>query len=346
MKKFSGIILSFFCVLVMCFSFAGCSDAEKSKLLEISNRYEKISTDNEKIFNGGMFNPTYESNNLILVINSSNEKYNILKTDNNLSDYSSRGAYGILFQAINSTKLKSNALTVTANNKKISKEYKVSMYESLEDLEKNIKNLIKTKSDLESAFETDNRDAEVVANQDLTLYSLNNYVDNLNKCLKDLLKFNKNYYNAIVNNFTKPISVDDLLYNKSINSISKEDINQLINNANLLMSEFVLYYNVDVCLNVNQDVEIITLLTKLLNIQFSLEDKLITDETSLNDYKIIRTMEESLNKSEISFNNSINGLTKENAKEDSNLSRIEFIDTYKNNLINYANRLIELLNKV
>lgn len=346
MKKFSGIILSFLCLLVMCFSFAGCSNAEKASLIDISNKYEKISTDNEKIFNGGMFNPTYENNDLTLIINSSNEKYNVLKTDNNLTDYSSRGAYGILMQAINSTKLKSNALTVTANNKKISKKYRVSMYEGLEDLEKDIKNLNKTKNDLESIFETDNRDAEVVANQDLTLYSLNNYVNNLNKCLKDLLKFNKNYYNAIINNFTKPMSINDLLYNKSISSISKEDINQLINNANLLMSEFILYYNVDVCSNVNQDAEIITMLTKLLNIQFSLEDKLITNETSLNDYKIIRTMEESLNKGEISFNNAINGLTKENIKEDNNAGRIEFIETYKQNLISYANKLIKFLNEI
>lgn len=346
MKKFSGIVLSFLCLLVMCFSFAGCSNAEKAKLLDISNKYEKISTDNEKIFNGGMFNPTYENNDLTLIINSSNEKYNILKTDNNLTDYSARGAYGILMQAINSTKLKSNALTVTANNKKVSKSYKVSMYESLEDLEKDVENLNKSKQKLESAFKNNSGDAEVIANENITLYNLDNYVGDLNDCLKDLLKFNKNYYNAIVKNFTKQMSINDLLYKKSISSISKEDINQLINNANLLLSEFVLYYNVDVCSNVNQDAEIITILTQLLNYQFTLKDETTTDETILNNYKVIRTLEESLNKSENSFNNAINGLTKENVKEDSNISKVEFIDSYKYNLINYGNKLVEMLSKI
>lgn len=346
MKQFSKVFLSLLCLVFLSFSFAGCTKAENAKLIDISDKYTQIyksyDKDNGQIFYGSSFNPSYTTNLSLIISTDTTGVYNVLNSSTSTENFSGRGAYAILMQSVNSTYLNNNALTILKNNDLTEKKYKKAMYEALESLQKNVKTLKTNKKSLENIFDNDNRDAEIVSKQDLTIYNLNRYKNSLNLCLKDLLKFNKNYSLALVNNITKPVTLDDLLYNHTSVAVTKEYNNQLINTANILLSNYVLSYDLDILNDVN-DKDMINLLTKLLDLQLGLKDETVTEAETINKYKNIRTMEDSASKLEVSFENCIKTLNNKNYLEEKNKETIKFVENYKISLINYANKLVSYL---
>lgn len=344
MKKISAILLSFLSFIV--FLVSGCTYADNATLLKIKEKYDSLSKNNTELFYGSKFYVSYpKCTNLqnLITYDSLPEYYN-LKLDLSISDYSNRGAYGVLMQAVNTTFLNNSAaLEFSDNNKKTSKQYKKAMYLALEDLQKNIKPLLNSKKDLESVFNSDSRDAEIVAKQDLTKYCFNNYIKNLNKCLNSLLDLNRNYNNALINEIFPIVSINDLMY-KEFSSIDFDYNNALINNACIVLSNYVLSYDVNIKKDVNADSEIISILKKLLNIQYALSVESITDSEKIGNYKIVRLMENSINENEVVFENIMSTLnSKSDLTSQENLEKVNFINNYKENLINYGNKLIKYL---
>ena len=143
MKKFSGLILSFVCILTIILT--GCTYADNATLLSIKEKYNYITTNNEEIFYGSELHLTYNSEDLLFLINSDNENYNILKTNSSISDYTTSGGYGLLMHCVNSTNLSNNALSIISNNAITDKKYKVGMYNALASLQENVKKLYNDK---------------------------------------------------------------------------------------------------------------------------------------------------------------------------------------------------------
>jgi len=341
MKKLSLVFISCLCLVVL--FFAGCTYADNATLFSISDKYSNIVKNNEKIFDGQSFRPTYDSVSLNLIINSDNENFNILKTSTNRADYSANGAYGLLMSAINSTYLTNNALAILTNNEITEKQYKKAMYEGLESLQSDIKNLNNFKKSLESVFENDSRDATLVSGTDLTKYNLNKYIASLNLCLKDLLKFNKNYNLALKNNIVKPVALNDLLYGSNPNLVISADYNnQLINTLNITISNFILNYDIDILNNAN-DQELLEILIRLLNKQYVLNTADNSNSNVIVSYKLIRTLENSVLQNEEIFTNNLIGLNKNNITNKQNEGAVEFINNYKQSLVNYGNKLIKYL---
>lgn len=344
MKKISQIILSILCLLTISFSFAGCTNSTNARLIDISNKYDKLGKNYTTIFQGNSFNPTYQSFDLASLINSTSDiNYSVLTSNSSQTNFDNRGAFAILMQSVNSTYLNNNALQILSNNKITNQKYKKAMYESLEKLEKSVKSLNVSKKQLEDVFENDSRDAEVISKQELTLYHLKNYKNKLTVCLKDLLKLNRNYNLAIVYNISKTIKLEELLYEKASITIEKGHNNQLINTANILISNYILEYDIDVLNDVN-DNELLTILTKLLNLQAGLKSEGVNDENAFNKYKVLRTFEYDLTQLETSFTNNIKNLNSNNLND--NLDKVEFVNSYRLNLINYGNKLIDYLKSI
>jgi len=322
----------------------GCSYADNATLISITEKYNYISSKYDEIFAGSRFMPSYKSDNLNYMINSEDINYNILKTDNSFEIYDARGEYGILMEGVNSTYLNSNASSVLANNEVTEKKYKKNMYISLENLQKNVKKLDTSKTSLESVYNNDQRNAQIVSEQELTKYNLNKYINNLNACLKNLYQFNKNYNLALNNNIIKPINLEELLYETNMStSVSNEYITMLINNANLMISNYVLNYSIDLKANILDSTDLLNAMAEIMNEKSRLNssDKL----NALESYKIIRTMEDAIRKNETSFNNACKVLNKNsfaNPSENESLA-INNIQTYRNELFNYVSDLIEFL---
>ena len=344
MKKFNSLIIALICLISL--FLVGCSYADNATLLSLTEKYNYIATKYDEFFVGSRFIPSYQSDNLIVMINSDNKNYNILKTNNTLGNYTLRGAYGILMEGVNSTYLNSNASSVLANNELTKKEYKKEMYLSLESLEKNIKTLDTNKTSLQSVFNNDQRDAVVVGEQELTQYNLNNYINSLNSCLLDLYNFNKNYNLALNNNIIMPINLDELLYGVNISTdVSNEYITMLINNANLMISNYVLNYSIALEGDILNSADLLNLMAEIMDEKVRLNT---SDKTNaLDGYKIVRTIEDGLKHSEIAFNNacaSINKNSFTNPTNEESLA-INSIQTYYNQLFSYATNLIEFLQK-
>lgn len=342
MKKFSAIVVVFICIISL--FLAGCSKADNATLVSISDKYSYIAGKYDELFLGNRFIIDYNSDNLSNLINSSNENYNVLKTDDSLEDYTSRGAYGILMEGVNSTYLNSNASSVLANNEKTEKKYKKAMYLSLEDLQKNAKKLDTSKTSLESVFNNDQRDAELVAEQELTKYNLNEYIKNLNACLSNLYDFNKNYNLALNYNIIKPVSLNDLLYGlNTTTTVSNVNITMLVNNANLLISNFVLNYSINLKGDILDSRDLLNSMAKILTEKSGLttDDKI----NALDGYKIIRTFEDGLIKSETAFINAYKTLNKDSFlnPNETEIKAIENIENYKKELSSYVNKLIVFL---
>jgi len=342
MKKFSSLIIVFICLISLV--LVGCSYADNATLISITEKYNYISSKYDEIFAGSRFMPSYKSDNLNYMINSEDINYNILKTDNSFEIYDARGEYGILMEGVNSTYLNSNASSVLANNEVTEKKYKKNMYISLENLQKNVKKLDTSKTSLESVYNNDQRNAQIVSEQELTKYNLNKYINNLNACLKNLYQFNKNYNLALNNNIIKPINLEELLYETNMStSVSNEYITMLINNANLMISNYVLNYSIDLKANILDSTDLLNAMAEIMNEKSRLNssDKL----NALESYKIIRTMEDAIRKNETSFNNACKVLNKNsfaNPSENESLA-INNIQTYRNELFNYVSDLIEFL---
>ncbi|MBE5745786.1 MAG: hypothetical protein E7359_00655 [Clostridiales bacterium] len=345
MKKISGILFAIVCMFSIVFS--GCTYADNATLLSIYEKYSYISNKNEEFFNGQRFIPEYSSDNLLAAIYSENEDYIVLKTDNLDSVFTDRGLYGILMQSVNSTYCStSNALHVVTNNDLTEKQYKKSMYTSLDNFQKNIKTLKKTKDSLESAFNNNSGDSSEIAEERLSLYNLEKYKDALNTSLLYLLSFNDNFTKAINNNIDQPQNLTDLLNNSSLSiSVSNGNNNMLINNFNIMASKFVLNYSINVKNDIYSAEDLINTMAKLLNLQVLLPSAQLTSQEVIDEYRIIRCLEDGVLNKEVTFNNCIkvlntNSFEKPSALETSAINSVE--DIY-NQLLSYGNRLIVYL---
>lgn len=342
MKKFSTLLVVLMCLISLV--LVGCTKADNATLTSISNKYNYIAQKQDEIFVGSRFMPTYKSDNLNNMINSENENYNVLKTDSSLDNYLNRGAYGILMEGINSTYLNSNASSVIQNNEITDKKYKKAMYLALEDLQKNVKKLDTNKTSLESVFNNDDRDALVVGEQELTKYNLKKYKNSLNTCLKNLYTFNKNYNLALNNNIIKPTSLNDLLYGLNTStSVSYEYITMIVNNLNLMISNYTLQYSIGLKDDILDASDLLNNVATMLNVWKNLTtgDKANT----LEDYKVLRTLENGLLGSENAFNNAVKVLDKNSFTDpsDKEESAIDCVENYYNELLSYSNTLIDFL---
>lgn len=347
MKKFSGLILAILCVLVVCFS--GCTYADNATLISIGTKYEGIYRNNETIFNGNRLNPSYSSGSLSLVINSENNKYNILKSENNVSNYENYGTYGVLMQSANTTYLSNNALSILSNNDKTNKEYKKQMYLALDSLNVNVVRLKDIKVSLESVFNNDTRDAQVIAEQEIAIYNLKNYKNSLNNCINDLLKFNKNYNLALNNNLAIPVSLEDLL-SKSNETLTLEPFlnNVLINNYCLVATNVVLNYYIVVKEDFTSANDLVNILKQLMPLQNGLTVENMETTEQKDAYKIIRTYEDSILKAEATFESNLKLINK-NSFNNSNINEenaINYITNYSLQLKNYGEKLIDYIKTV
>lgn len=342
MKKFSSLLVVFMCFITL--FLAGCSKADNATLLSIDAKYNYIANKQDKIFVGSRFLPTYNSDNLINAINSSINDYNVLKTDSSIENFTNRGLYGILMESVNSTYLNSNASSVIQNNEITQKKYKKAMYLALERLQKNAKKLDTSKISLESVFNNDNRGFQIVCEQDLTKHNLNKYIKYLNVCLNNLYDFNKNYNLALNNNIIVPIKLDDLLYGlNATTTISNEYITMLVNNINLMISNFALNYSIELKQDIMSAKDLIEKSAEILTQRkrVNSEDK----QNALDNYKILRTLENGLLNTEVAFNNACKSLNQNsfvNSSEQEILA-INLIENFKNELLSYANHLIAFL---
>lgn len=344
MKKFSGIVLSF--VLLLVLFVGGCTYADKATLVSIKDKYNYISSNNQdNLFVGDDFNPVYNSGNLHLAITDNDIiKFNCLKSSGDRNNIAYCNVYGLLFRAINSTFSTTDALSISYD-KITEKQYKKNMYTALENFQRDIEKLKTHKKSLESVFNNSSKSYLDVAEEETANYNLNNYLNSLNVCLNELLDFNRNYHLALVNNISKPISIEDL-FEKTASEIelNYSAYHQLINNCNILISNYILTYSVNLIGNINENSQLIDCLKELLILQNS--PKMVVGEADkIENYKMVRVLEDSVNKNEQVFVSCCKNLTKETVtSEDEKYSYNQnLIKSYANKLITYSNKLISYL---
>ncbi|MGN1208217.1 MAG: hypothetical protein ACI4TI_01990 [Christensenellales bacterium] len=342
MKKFSGLVLSFLMLLVVCFS--GCTYADKATLLTIQEKYNYISSKNQNIFVGDEFNPMYDSEKMLLAINDSELKeFSLLKSDTDRQNFENCNVYGLLFRAINSSYLTNDVLTIT-NDATTRKEYKKNMYVSLENLQNHLQTLDSTKRSLESVFNNNAKSYMIVAKENTAIYNLNNYMNSLHACLDDLLDFNKAFNDAVINDIAKTPNLDSILY-ETIAKVDYSANNQLINSCNLLISNYILSYSANLLLDAGENEKLVSNLRELLSEQVLLKSGEVTSDIGVENYKIARVLEDSLKKEEKTFDLICSGLTKEklNSEKPEDEFNNNFVKTYANKLLDYSNKLIEYL---
>lgn len=342
MKKFSTLVLSFLVLIVAVLS--GCTHADNATLLSIQEKYNYISLNNENVFVGDVFNPNYQSEKLTLAISDDDltDFNNLLSSDDRMS-FDSLGVYGILYRGINSTYLTNDVLSVT-NNAQTRKEYKKNMYIQLENLQSHIGSLNSTKRSLENVFNNSSKSYMIIAKEDIAKYNLTNYYNSLNKCLKDLLEYNKVYGDAVNNDIVKIVTIDDLLYGGNV-TIDYSANNQLINDCSLLISDYILNYSINVKNNALENKELISNLKEILSLQISLKSDDVTESEKLEGYKISRVLEDGVKKQSEIFDDLLEKNKKEvfsSIKEEDKYKQ-EFIESYKNKLLDYSNKLISYL---
>lgn len=345
MKKFSAIFLSLMLIIVGLVS--GCTKADNATLVGIQNKYDYIVSINEEIFSADtkLFNPIYQESKLVEAINDNAfEDFNCLKSNEISQDYVSNNIYGVLYRGLNSTFLYTKALTIT-NDKNVDKKYKKNMYIALENLQNHVKNLNSTKKALESMFDNDTKTYLVIADEATTKYNLEKYKNSLNICLYDLYDFNNNYNLALINNLYMPIELDDLLYNATDVKISFTENNYLINTCNLMISNYILNYSISLKENVNENKTLIENLRTLSSLQLSLKTADIDQNELIEDYKLLRMMENTLKSEEKNFNTICQSLTPEKISNNDEKYEFDknFINSYSNKLIDYSNKLITYL---
>lgn len=343
MKKFSVTILSL--LILMIVFVGGCTKADNATLVSIQEKFSYISSNNEEIFVGDLFNPSYNDSKLQATINDPEfEKYYNLKSVSDMHDFVNNSSYGLLYRAVSSTSLYNRALNIT-NNEITDKEYKKNMYVALENLQEHVKNLNSSKKVLESVFANSSKAYVDVASEQTALYDLEKYTNDLNVCLNDLFAFNKNYNLAMVNNISKPIDLNELLYEKVNVEVSHSDNNHLINTCNLLMVNYVMKYSINLKCDVNENSNFIESLRTLLLTQASLKSDSISDISKVENYKLLRMMEDSLVKEEVLFEESCSKLSKTALEKEEQKDSFDknVIQNYKNKLIDYSSKLIKYL---
>ena len=343
MKKFRVTVLSLLILMIMFVS--GCTKADNATLVSIQEKYSYISSVNEEIFVEGLFNPSYNDSKLQATINDTEfEKYYNLKSVGDMHDFVNNSSYGLLYRAVSSTSLYNRALNIT-NNEITDKTYKKDMYIALENLQEHVKNLNSSKKALESVFTNSSKTYVDVANEQTALYDLEKYTNNLNICLNDLFDFNKNYNLAMVNNISKPLGLNELLFEKPNVEVSHSDNNHLINTCNLLIVNYVMKYSINLKDNVNENLTLIETLRTLLSSQASLKSDSVSDISKVDNYKLLRMMEDSLIKEEVLFEESCSKLSKSAFEKEEQKDSFDknVIQNYANKLADYANKMIKYL---
>lgn len=351
MKKISSIILSILCLVVLFFS--GCTYADNATLLSIQEKYNEITSKNGEIFNGDYMFITYSPNITLLSLDSNYPLYYNLRTSESVENC---GAYGVLMQAINSTYLRNGALSIISNNEITKKAYKKNMFEALEKLQTNLKALNNNKKSLESIFKIEGDDYSDVVTKELTQYRFNNYIDSLNVCLGNLLDFNRNYNDALVENISPVISLDDLLYTNTSNlKITKDHNNKLINALNIYISNYLLTYSAKIKNNIGEDAELVNVLKTLTQLEIDLttltetvasngKDPDILDVEKIDTYKVLRAMEQSVKDKELTYTNIMKTISQESDLAlEKNALKVDFVENYRDGLVNYGNQLITYL---
>lgn len=352
MKKFSGVVLSLLLIIVCTF---GCTYADNATLSTINTKYENL-VENESyknsIFKGKYLTLSYEGkiNSAITTTSTSlddnSRKFTLLKASTNVEDYENCSHYGLLCYAVNFVYLNNlSTLNSVANDKKVPKEIKKEMYNSLDDLEDKVEELKKQKLFLESIFDDDSRDFQTIAKTQLTQDTLDEYLKSLNKTLSSVLKFNNLAFNALEN--IQPRDLDSI---NSLTEITNSDVNAVIVNAVLLISNYCLEYDIslkDELVEKNYDVTLINFLKQLLN----LTKKTYTGKgtsSKIADFKLICIDENGLMKNETLFKKAISGLEKKDFEDDdlsnSKRSKILVVEDYRENLTNYLSKLTNFLN--
>ena len=343
MKKFSVTVLSLLILMIVFVS--GCTKADNATLVSVQEKFSYISSNNEEIFVGDLFNPSYNDAKLQATINDpAFKQYNNLKSVGDMHDFLNNNSYGLLYRAVSSTSLYNRALNVT-NNEITDKEYKKNMYIALENLQSHVKNLYSSKKALESVFANSSKAYVDVASEQTALYDLEKYTNDLNACLNDLFDFNKNYNLAMVNNISKPIDLNELLYQKINVEVAYSDNNHLINTCNLLIVNYIIKYSISLKSDVNENLALIETLRTLLSTQVSLNGDSVSEINKVDNYKLLRMMEDSLVKEETLFEESCSRLSKQALEKNDQKDSFDknVIQNYTNKLIDYSGKLIKYL---
>lgn len=354
MKKFSGVVLSLLFVII--FSF-GCTYADNATLTTINSKYDDIvNNENYKnsIFKGKYLTLSYEGkilsaiNNTSETIDDNSKKFTLLKTATNVEDYENCSHYGLLCYAVNFVYLNNyQTLNSVANNNKVPQDIKKAMYNNLDELEKRVKDLKKQKLFLESVFDDDSRDYQVISKTQLTQDTLSEYLTSLNETLSTVLEFNNLSFKALEN--IQPRTLENI---NSLSEFTNSDVNSLIVNAVLLISNYVLEFDIALkndLVNKNYDVTLINFLKVLLNLTKKTYTGKSTD-SKLADFKLICIDENGLLNQEKLFKKAIADLNEKDFLNEelstSKLSKIAVVENYKNNLSSYLSKIIKFLNNV
>lgn len=354
MNKFSKIAISFLSVF-LCFIFVSACSSNKTTLAKIQEKYNTISSTNEEFFFGSRFYVTYNSDKLSNLIYSTNPDYDLyrtLKDSQNMgeTDILSRGSYATLINAVCSTyqSYDIDAIFGTVrNNKETDKEYKVNMYDALEELEKDLSTLSKEKFSLESCFNNVSTTESILADDYITKNNLAKYKDALTNCVKDLWNFNNNLQMALTYNISptsigKDLSIQDILYNVAGLEITFDMNNKMINNSTLTITNFIIKYYIDVRQNIDYDKTLSQNLAKLLNLQRKISKESKNTDEARQNFKLIKMFENEIENLEKTFNSQIQNLTAENLK-DADSKTISLIEDYETKLISYSNKLVSYL---
>lgn len=353
MKKISGVVLSLLFIVIFAF---GCTYADSATLNTINTKYENI-TSNEQyknvLFKGNYLALTYNGKLNSAIANTSGNlsekerKFTLLKTSSNVEDYLNCSHYGLLSYAVNTTYLSNlSTLNIQANNNKVSQNLKTEMYNKLDTLEKNVKDLKTQKEFLESIFDDDSRDFQEITKTTLTQDTLDGYLNSLNNTLYTLLEFNNLAFDALES--IQPRELENI---NLLTEISNSDVNSLTANAVLLISNYILCYDIKLrndLVKESYDVNLINLLKQVLNLsKYNYSSAKAND---IKNFKLICVDEKGVLDNEKLFKQAISGLQKndflETELDSSKQARINVVEDYKTNLINYLNKLINYLNNI
>ena len=339
MKKFSSILVCFMLMLVVL--LGGCSKADNASLLDIRQKYSDISSNFDGLFVGDAFNPSYCDQMLNATKSAETGKFYYLKSDNDEYSFDNRNVYGLLFRSTNSTFMTcESTFKINAYNNLANKQNKKNMYLSLESLQNNLNKLVSSKKNLEDCFVYGSKSYLLIAKDSTTNEFLKVYLEDLNNCLNDFLIFNENLDQILKNNIYKElglysqINLNELLYASPVTEINMLSNQELINSCNILISNYLLNYSYAQKGDINENENLVNNLKSLVNLEIVFKKESVTENSKIETYKILRTLEDGLLKQKDLFN--------QKAKSESEIDK-NFVSNYSINLLNYSSKLIEYL---
>lgn len=334
MKRVNKIIVSMLLLILSLTIIGGCS--KDISLAKIQEKYLTICENYTDFFENNQFCVTYNNQKLLNVINSSSDEmieYSVLKDGENVSQ---KGSYSIVVNAI-CLPLKNYNLDsvfgLIENNELVSQKFKKELSNDLNKLQKQLKVLKETKSSLESSFDIQ-KDENQNAKDFIAIQNLQSYKKELAKTFEILLQYNFNLQEAINKDLILLPEIKEI--SNSDFEVSNEFNNKLINNASLLISQFILKYYIDIKNDIKFDEnnELIENLTKFLLINNTNSKN---DDASKQKYKNIRLYENDVKNMNRLFIREINKKEKE--------IDVKIIQNYEKLLVSYSNSLIEYLEK-